>query len=48
MVVSALIITGATISAILGDLENGSLIGYMYLIVGNLGGVFYQETSRKL
>jgi len=41
MVISALIITGATVSAILGDLDNGSMMGYFYLIVGNLGGVFY-------
>lgn len=41
MVVSAFIITGATISAILGDIENANMIGYFYLIIGNLGGVFY-------
>jgi len=41
MVISAFIITGATVSAILGDIENGSLIGYLCLMIGNLGGVFY-------
>jgi len=45
MFVASLIITAATAGAILGDIENGSLIGYMFLVLGNFGSVFYAEIS---
>jgi len=48
MIVASLIITAATIGAILGDLDNGSFIGYIFLIIGNFGSVFYAEISSRL
>lgn len=48
MLMASLIITAATVGAILGDLDNGSFIGYMFLIAGNFGSVFYAEISSRL
>jgi len=48
MLISSLVICGSTLAATLDDLENGTTIGYVFLVLSNLGIVFYAELSRSL
>jgi hypothetical protein len=48
MVFAALLITAATVFAVLGDLSHGSVSGYLFLVSSNMGMVLYSELSKYL
>lgn len=48
MVIASIIITSSALVAIQGDLQNGTVAGYVFLMGANLGTVLYAEISGKL
>jgi len=48
MVLCSLIITTSTCVAVADDLTNGSLIGYVALLMNNTFSIIYAELSKRI